>query len=179
MADTPSPKDPSYYQALQRLQLDQWARDQNDGITTRAVYSMLREHIGKDEDFQADVGERVAKLEAGAARDAEDRQGDAFAQAVEAGTGRYHIPGPFPLPPPPGSPTPVAVTVNTSAQSHRPKSDRETRNIFSDEMKKSIAKTVPIVVMILLSSLFGYLAKHLQTLASEPTPVAPTHVEAK
>lgn len=75
---------------LQALFLQEWYRDRADGITPRSTHDMLSRHIEKDETFQGSMVQRVATLEAGAERDAEDR--------MINGTGRHIIPPPPPIP---------------------------------------------------------------------------------
>lgn len=72
---------------LQRMFLDEWARDRADGITSRSTHLMLREHLEDDKVFQAEAVQRMATLEANGKRDAEDRQWN-------GGTGRHNIPPP-------------------------------------------------------------------------------------
>lgn len=66
---------------LQELFLKTWWEDFQVGITPRATYDLLREHLKSDEVLQRDMVERLSKLEANMERDAEDR-----------GTGRHFIP---------------------------------------------------------------------------------------
>ena len=171
MADTPSPKDPNFYATVQRLQLEQWARDQNDGITLRSIHTTLKEHVGKDEAFHAKTGERLAALEADAERDAEEREADRF----EAATGRFHALPPAAI----ETPAPLAITVNASGNqggggSHSRRPSGEKGGVL-EEMRKSAGKILPIALVALLSSLFGYLARHIQALSGEPPPATHEH----
>jgi len=158
MAETPPPgnKDASYYATLQRLWLDQWAKDQNEGITARALHQKLAQHIDADSVTHSNLGQRVAALENDAKRDAEDRQAEAFA---ELGTGRYHAiatPPPFQAPP-------MAITVNASSgsgsNSHRPRAAE--KSFWTEALKKPAARAVSVVLLVVLSAVSGCLSRHL------------------
>jgi hypothetical protein len=185
MADTPSPKDPNFYATVQRLQLEQWVRDQNDGVTLRSIHTKLTEHLTEDKGFHDSMRERLASLEADAERDAEERQGEQLARAAgigaEMGTGRYHVapPGTVPMP----VAAPVAISVNASSgtdsarTSRRPAHDPKS-SVFNDRMKERLV----YAIAMLLLTVFGYLTHYLQGIASQhppPPALSPAHSSAQ
>ena len=72
--------------------LDQWARDQRDGVTIRSVHNRLTGHLVRYDADQQQNRDRLMKLETrDEARERQQSQND-LADAIAEGTGRHQTP---------------------------------------------------------------------------------------
>lgn len=87
--------------------LDQWARDQRDGVTIRSVHNRLTGHIARYDTDRQETRDRLTKLETKSEAAERQHAREELADAIAEGTGRHQaittpvqaIPSPFAAPP--------------------------------------------------------------------------------